>query len=417
MVDSIQAVIQNGLCVSCGACTLVGGRQVTSMVESKRKGIYVPLVTDEIKSAITICPGKGYPIKALADRLFRRAPNYDLELGRWARACVARFKLESVTKNASSGGVMVGISKYLLEEGYVQGVVTTRFKYGESGPRPESFIATNYEELIDSQGSKYCPVPIFNGLKDIGQFEGRLLFIGTPCQIAALRLLQDENPVLKEKIPLTIGNFCGGYRDLRETDKIIERSGFNKELVTKFRYRGGGQPGSMLIKDSRKERKLSYPGYARMTGVTKNLRCRLCVDATAELADFSCGDAWMPKYLKSGRAWSIVLARSNKAVSVLNELEVANLITSEQVSVDDVKNSQRGNLSSKKGRQESRVKLYKLLGYAVPSFDGGYHKNKNKKKLLLELKVHITHSIFSFLEKAGLYKVFSKLIGRYPKGL
>ena len=172
----------------------------------------------------------------------------------------------------------------------------------------------------------------------------------------------------------------------------------------------------MLLEDSSgKQKKLPYPNYARMTGVVKYLRCRLCVDATAELADFSCGDAWIPKYLKSGRAWSIVLARSNKAVSILNELEAKELITREQVSVEDIKSSQRGNLTSKKNRQKGRMKLYKLLGYKLPSFDGGYHKNN--EGLMLEFKVHVSHTIFSILERIGLYKMFSKLIGRYPKGL
>jgi len=416
VVNTIKEVVSNGLCISCGACIFSGDKSGSKMQESINKGVYLPPDSDNLEDAFDICPGKGYQIEGIAKTIFPNARFKDIDLGRWEGAYTVHSNIETLEKNASSGGIMIGVAQYLLEEKVISGVLTTRFCYGPNGPRPESFIATNVAELIESQGSKYCPVPVFEGLDALNDFEGALAFIGTPCQIAGLRMLQKKHKHLKEKITLTIGNFCGGYRDFRETDKIIKHSNFEKSLITKFRYRGDGQPGSMLIEDNNgNQKKLPYPDYSRMTGVVKYLRCRLCVDATAELADLSCGDAWIPKYLKSGRAWSIVLARSNKAVSILNELEIKKLITREQVTVKDIKKSQSGNLTSKKNRQEGRVKLYKLLGYKVPHFDGGYHKNN--KSLMLELKVHISHAIFSMLEKAGCYKVFSKLIGRYPKGL
>ena len=413
-MKTIQDVVDNNLCVSCGACCFAEGSTIGTMVESSKKGIYEPKFHDQEMDVFDVCPGKGYPMVAMGEQIFSDVEHTDLELGRWKKAVVAHTTDEAVLKNASSGGVMTSIAKYLLEEKQVDGVVTTKLVYERNGPRPKSFIATSLEELLEAQGSKYAPVPIFEVLEELHSFDGKLLFIGTPCQIAALRLMQEKDPILKEKVPLTIGNFCGGYRDLQETDKIIERAGFKRELVTSFRYRGGGQPGSMLIKDTTGNTKeLAYPGYARMTGVIKSLRCRLCVDATAELADFSCGDAWMPKYLESDKAWSIIMARSNKAVEILKAMDVSQAITQETVSMEDIKKSQAGNLISKKVRQESRMKLYSLLGYVLPQFDGGYYKNK--KGFLLELKVHVSHSTFSFLEKIGLYKKVASLIKRYPK--
>ncbi len=416
MINSIRDVVNNDLCISCGACTFLSEKGNDKMQESLEKGVYLPPISAEVEKAFDICPGKGYEIEGLANELFPDALSKNIDLGRWKEAYTVHSNVDAITEHASSGGIMVGIAQYLLENKVVNGVLTTRFHYGENGPRPESFIATNMQELIESQGSKYCPVPVFDGLTDIKNYEGKLLFIGTPCQIAGLRMLQKKNNYFKEKILLTIGNFCGGYRDLRETDKIIKRANFEKTLITKFRYRGNGQPGFMQIEDKKGNNKsLPYPNYARMTGVVKYLRCRVCVDATAELADFSCGDAWIPKYLKSGKAWSIVIARSSRATMILDELADRKLITRESVSIDDIKRSQRGNLTSKKDRQQERMKLYRILGYKLPLFDGGYHENNNG--LLLELKVHVSHTIFSILEKVGMYKVFSKIIGRYPKGL
>lgn len=413
MIDTIEDVVKNDLCVSCGACCFSEGQHTGEMVESKEKGIYIPTFSDGEGDSIQICPGKGYPIVELGKKLFSDAEFEDTELGRWRKAVVAHALSNDILKNASSGGVMTAIAKYLLDEKYVDGVITTKMSYNENGPRPKSFIATSLNELIEAQGSKYVPVPVFEALEDIDAFQGKLLFIGTPCQIAALRLLQGKNSNLKDKIPLTIGNFCGGYRDLSETDKIIDRAGFDAKKVTFLRYRGGGQPGSMLIEDSEKRKELGYPGYARMTGVIKYLRCRLCVDATAELADFSCGDAWLPKYIESDIPWSVIMARSDKAVKILSDMENKEYIVKENISTDDIKQSQAGNLISKKKRQASRMKLYQVLGYLLPEFDGSYYK-KNKT-FLLELKVHISHTIFSFLEKVHLYEKYSTFTGRYKK--
>lgn len=420
MVKSIQDVVTNDLCVSCGACCTADPENVTQMVESKPKGIYIPVVADDSDwgagEEFDVCPGKGYPIKAMGESLFPNAKKEDIDLGRWHEAFVTRSLSEEVLEGASSGGIMTALAAYLLSKNIVQGVVVTGISYTASGPRPKSVIATSFDQLKEAQGSKYCPVPIFGDIGDIERFNGKLAFIGTPCQIAALRLMQETKPHLKDKVLLTIGNFCGGYRDLRETDRLIERASIEPGKVEYFRYRGGGQPGSMLIKNcDGVKRLLPYPDYARMTGIIKFKRCRLCVDATAELADISCGDAWIKEYLESGKSWSIVVARSQYALGMLYELREKNLIELNDVTIDEIKSSQKGNLTSKKVRQDSRLKLYKLLGMSVPEFDGGYHQNTGG--LLFELKVHLSHLFFSCLEKVFLYKAFAKLIKRYPKGL
>jgi coenzyme F420 hydrogenase subunit beta len=361
-----------------------------------------------------ICPGKGYPIVKIAQYLFPDAPNFDTELGRWRVAYAARTTDEQIIRNASSGGVMTGIAAYLLESGIVDGVVTTKLKYGENGPRPKTTIVTKKQDLFQTQGSKYCPVTVFDTEPDIATFNGKLAFIGTPCQIAALRMLQQQDPSIGEKVILTIGNFCGGYRDLRETDKIIERAGFRKTKVSFFRYRGGGQPGSMLIKDRDcREVQLPYPQYSRMTGIVKYLRCRICVDATGELADISCGDAWIPRFLETKKGWSIVMARSELAEKILTKMQQTGDLCISDVSVQEIKASQYDNLNSKKKRQTARMKMFQLLGKKLPSFDGSYYPRTSN--LLFELKVHLSHSVFATLEKIGLYKPFAKLIGRYPQ--
>ena len=92
------------------------------------------------------------------------------------------------------------------------------------------------------------------------------------------------------------------------------------ENVHSFRHRGGGQPGSMRIIGTNGEIfQYPYPKYAKLSSFVKNERCTLCMDATGELADFSCGDAWLDSRDNTA-AWSIIVARSLEAEKVLDNL-------------------------------------------------------------------------------------------------
>lgn len=417
---SINDVRKAKLCISCGACCAVSPQGLVRMQELHGSGMYMPILS-KVKvdwgsgPEFEVCPGKGYDILRMGQNLYADSALSDIELGRWSSMWAGRTLNEGFKTKASSGGLMTAIADHLLN-GVVQGVVVSRMKYGGPGPRVETFIATSTEELVAAQGSKYCPVPALEIVRDIESFDGRVLFIGTPCQVAALRMLQNKSPSLREKVPFTMGNFCGGFRDLRETDKLIQRAGLVPKNVTSFRYRGGGQPGTMVIEDCKFRRaELPYPDYARMTGFVKHKRCRLCVDATAELADFSCGDAWIPRFLSSGQAWSLVLARSSKATTLLQEMVTLGKIELAEVTIEEMKKSQSGNLASKKKRQFARQRLYKKLGIRVPKFDGNYYLSSGG--LLFELRVLFTHLFFSTLERFHIYPLVAKLINRYPKDL
>jgi coenzyme F420 hydrogenase subunit beta len=98
-------------------------------------------------------------------------------------------------------------------------------------------------------------------------------------------------------------------------------------------------------------------------------RCLFCIDATAELADFACGDAWVDRYLQDAFAWSIVLARSAAAEDVLRQMSSRGELKCDPISPEEVIRSQRSNLQSKKRRQRKRMALCRLLGVRVPVWD------------------------------------------------
>jgi coenzyme F420 hydrogenase subunit beta len=383
------------------------------MVENQKTGIYEPLLENIPPEQINVCPGKGYDIVAMGQENSSEENEYNVNLGFYSSFACYTSTSSEIHDKASSGGVMTEIALYLLSKKLVDGVLVTKFDYSGLYPRPKSFIAKTKNDLLDAQGSKYCPVPVFNFEPDEIFSLQRLAFIGTPCQIAALKLLQKKGENFFEKFVYTIGNFCGGFRDLSETDKLINRVGGPISKITNFQYRGDGQPGKMKISTNENVWSFPYPDYSRFTGVIKHKRCRLCVDATAELADFSCGDAWLPRFISDDKPWSICITRNQISTKILSDMQREKLITKKDLTYQEIIESQKGNIISKKYRQNSRIKLFSLLKSKTPKFDGGFHNNS--ENIFLELKVLVSQSFMNFLEKNHMYKIFAKLMKRYPE--
>jgi coenzyme F420 hydrogenase subunit beta len=320
-------------------------------------------------------------------------------------AYAVRSLVPRILENASSGGIITATAHHLLSTGQVTGVVATSLAYGPDGPRPRSMIARDIETLLACQGSKYCPVSIHEAIEPLRHRGERIAFIGTPCQIAAVRMLMEQADWLRSAVRFVIGSFCGGMKSYKEMDALIRRQGVQPAEVVRFAFRGGGQPGRMTIEDVHgKKCERPYPDYVTDTGYRKLDRCRLCVDGTAELADLASGDAWLPRFMKSGKTWSIAIARNEDAARLLREMKEKGILEVQPISQDEIRHSQRSNLSSKKKRMTARRRLYRILGRPTPVYDGGFPVADTG--LGFELRVHLRHAALSWLERVRLYWPF-----------
>lgn len=364
-LKTIKQVIAHNQCIGCGLCTLDNGN---CMIESA--GMLRPDVITNNPIIEASCPSKGYDLKSFGKDLFGEVA-YRPELGYYRSIHMAHTNRESFLENASSGGLMTEIALFLLSKGLVDGVITTRFAIVDNKVRTEVFIAKDSESLIKGQGSKYCPTSTLSIIKQL-EPQKRYLLIGTPCQIAGFRLYSRHIESAKRQIPYTIANFCGGYRDYRELDYFVNDVAHVKN-VKFFRHRGGGQPGSMKIIGKKGEQfQYPYPDYAKLSNYVKNERCTLCMDATGELADFSCGDAWLEDRDKSA-PWSIIIARSEFASGLIQELVGKKLITEgDEIDADKVIESQYSNITSKKYRQYKRIRVRDFMLLPSPFWYDNY---------------------------------------------
>jgi coenzyme F420 hydrogenase subunit beta len=398
----IDDIVINGLCTGCGICAYSDAIKNTRY--SQKFGHFIPDITKANKNdllAYELCPGRGYNIIDEAKKLFD-SPNIDLELGRYYSHYAAFTNDNKVLKNASSGGVISQIAIYLLENNIVDRVLTTMYLYTDSGPRTKSILAKSKKEILQSQGSKYCPVDFSDVLRETKNKNYKIAIIGTPCHIAGIRNIQKCDPLFNEKVVLTISNFCGGFKNYNNINRIAKLNRIKPQDISFFRFRGAGQPGSMLIESkSGKKVEIPYPKYVGLNGLPKHLRCHLCVDATAELSDIACGDAWLDRFLKDKNPWSVIITRNKKADDLIIDMIKDDILIIDQISLDEIKLSQRENLDSKKVRQKSRYYVYSKLGYKIPSFDGGYFDNEIS--ILTEIKVFLKHKLKQLLEKLHLY--------------
>lgn len=346
------------------------------MVLHEKRGMHLPEIVDHQRvtgrgGELAVCPGPGLPIDRISRELFGSDLPTTPQLGRYRLAWAAHSTDDEVLKRASSGGVMTEIARFLIRSGHVDGATGVVLTYGDgTGPRPVARIARSWDDLAAAQGSKYCPVPVNLLVRECVERGGKYLFCGTPCHVAALRLATRRRPELAEVFPFTMANFCGGFRDFRHTDWMITKHGLRPAGVRYFRYRGAGQPGSMCARtEDGREVTEPYPDYMYGSMVQKLRRCVFCIDGTGHLADFACGDAWLERYMKDESPWSIILARSQKAVDILRRIAEQGAMVSQDISPEDIIESQRSNLTSKILRQYKRMRVARLVGIAMPRWD------------------------------------------------
>ena len=421
-IKNLHDVIKHKLCISCGACVGIAPPHSMRMGLDEKQGIYKPEIVDPSAMSgsgieFSVCPGPGLRINYMSERLFGADLPVTPEFGRYRSAVAAQSTDSHILQRASSGGVMTTIALWLLEQGVIAGATVARFQKDPTGPRTVSYIARNRKELLHAQGSKYCPTTTNALIRECRETGGAYLFIGTPCQVGALRLAIDRDPALEKIFPFTMANFCGGYRDFRYLDGVIRNYGSRPEHNRFFRFRGGGWPGSMLAEDSRGKRSSRpYPSYVSADYVAKQKRCVLCIDGTGQLADFACGDAWIDRFTKGAMGpggWSIAMARSRRAQEVLDEIREASLIKTTPLSHEDLLYSQRYNLSSKISRQKKRMKVLKSLGRVVTQWDielpEGNTTYRKELTVLLQ-KTNFYQGVRLFWRKTPVFKFIQFIV-------
>jgi len=106
--------------------------------------------------------------------------------------------------------------------------------------------------------------------------------------------------------------------------------------------------------------------HTRSTCFTPS-RCLLCCDGTAELADISFGDAWLPEFSNDNNGTSIIVSRTQMAEQFLQKAMSSKKIKLSKITGIKVARSQ-GMMRFKKNSLAVRFLFFGLSGEAIPKY-------------------------------------------------
>lgn len=320
-----------------------------------------------------VCPGRIMRLNSLHKE--KKYPAARCYLGSYLHTTAAYHANDSERKKAASGGVASAMVKYLLEHGIADRAYMAR----NNGPRQASVGAyLSLDELNDSvHDSIYHPVNFGRGLNQLMSCDKPFVFVGLPCEVAALEILMQQSKKLASRCKLTIGLFCGGINRLDGIEWYIRsmHPGLTKRL-TSIRYREGYWPGRIKANEGNSEYSIARIKGNSRRGILKYVaafqgfflqkRCRICPDQVAHLADISVGDPHLSRFQSAtSLGVSAVVLRTERARQYFENLEELNVIKSEPLSAAEIISSQGYTLKNR-AHSEIYVKIARKLGMAVP---------------------------------------------------
>ncbi|MEM3546184.1 MAG: Coenzyme F420 hydrogenase/dehydrogenase, beta subunit C-terminal domain [Candidatus Bathyarchaeia archaeon] len=301
--------------------------------------------------------------------IFGKEPDNKL-LGNYIVSYIGYSTDNHIRYNSSSGGMVTQILTFILDKGIIDGAIVTRMS--DHDPlEAEPFIARTKEDVIEASKSKYCPVPVNVVLKEVlkSRSNERFAIVGLPCHIQGVRKAEVVNKVLRERIILHLGLFCGHAPTFSATEFLLQKLNVKKEDVRRIHYRSEGWPGglSVLLKNGTKVFiPFNSPYYWGLIFgqffFTK--RCSICADKLCELADLSFGDAWLPELMYDKLGASFVIARSKRGERILREALREGVIKLEKISADKILQSQRTYIA--KRRAKARTSILNLFYRRIP---------------------------------------------------
>ena len=323
-----------------------------------------------------VCPGGRVNFKTLTETTFGHG-NDDVGFdGHVQSVYVGYASDERIRAGGAGGGVVTGLLWDLLRHGKVDGCIVTRMNPKKPW-HGEAFIARTYEDLLESQQSKYIVIPLNSILTEIRDSPGRYAVAALPCHIHGLRMLQREGDATVGKLSVIVGLFCASAMVPNIALDMMAMRGVDSRDVVNFGFRDGDWPGQIraTMRDGRKialhESNFKDGAINYMTYLYSPFRCQAFIDGSAEFSDISVSDAWtrdeFGKYVFSGQ--SKLLARTEIGVRVMHDAINSGTLVAHDVTEDASYKTHRLH-TVKKGRNAPlRVARLGQQGRPVPQYD------------------------------------------------
>jgi len=370
-VQSVETIVQEGLCIGCGLCQSLAGPERIRMAMSGEGGerpvVLAPLDEPALRMINAVCPGlnvNGY-VPAHGEFPVEIDPIW----GPTRFMAIGHATDPDVRFHASSGGALSALAIHLLEHKHVDFILHV----AASPDRPlRSVRHLSFDKLqvLQGSGSRYGPAAPLTDFQNILAMGRPFAFIGKACDITAIRNYARTDPRVDQLLRYTLNFYCGGVSEFGKTLDYARRIGVDEDQITHLRYRGDGCPGDMVMKtrDGREHRFSYNEMWSDEKRWQLQFRCKICPDALGDLADISVADVWPGgKPITDGIGFNGFIARTKGGLELLNEAVKCRSITlTENLTYDGLVLAQ-GSQMTKKQALTSRYRAMQETGALVPN--------------------------------------------------
>ena len=386
------------LCYGCGVCSNVCAHGAITMKPAGDGFLYPEIHAEkcvECKACQQVCP--------------QLHPRYEYSRAPKVYAAMAD---DEIRKVSASGGVFTVLAEYVLEQGgYVCGCTFTEEFRGA-----KHIMISDKKDLERLRNSKYIQSEsgdIYRQVKEKLEQGASVLFVGTPCQCAALTGYL-KKPY--EKL-IVVDLICHGPSSPLAWEKFLEEIAPHRTVKgVNFRYKGvkgwsatthveftEGKPYTKLFKDDPFEQAASKNLITRKS-------CGTCQFARVpRQGDLTIGDFWgihvYKKALDDRKGTSAVLVNTEKGEVLLQKLEQnGKFPVYEEVPFFRAFGRNNSNVYRASNTHPGREKFFKALGEGE-TFSQALAGSKGEKYDIALFSIWYAANFGSMMTNFALYQM------------
>ncbi len=425
--ERFNRILEEGKCVGCGVCASRFPGSL-SMVMSNT-GYFRPQPKTELDDDTTdeiygFCP--GIVQTGLDENDISRDAKRDSVWGSYTGLYRAHATDETTRQLSATGGVLTGLSQYLIKSGTVKFILHVSGDNNFPGAGKNQ-LSEDHEDLLQAAGSVYGPTAPLSGLHELLERNEKFAVVAKPCDISAIRMLSKTDPRINELITHCLTMVCGGYSPPSGTLAFLHREGIEASEVRQFSYRRGGCPGPVEagLEDGTHIEK----SYLEFWGEDESMwhlpwRCKVCPDGTGEGADIAAADSWpggspVAEKMQADPGTNGVVIRTARGQKLFDDACAAGFVTvSGSASIEDMNDWQPHQVKKKYAavaRYRGMLKAGQLeIGTPGLTCDELYHQ-LDEKEVQRQLDGTVQRiAIGKHRDDYGLDELESEGVKRWP---